>query len=360
MAPKPLSAQEMLELHKAPLYSVDGMAFNAGVIDLVGIVLAPGGDPSKVTPSLDPGVAFEWQYPTPTPGATKHYWYWPNAEQCGYRLRLDVGASQGIEAAFRLRFLFDGPDTKQGELRDTIFVPKDLRRYQNYPPPSLLARVQYCDNIGNVAVNGYSHYRRMRGLAEQYGIELTRARVLDWGCGHGRVIRHFDEVGPDIELHGVDIDGENASWAGQHLPRVRVLHGPLLPPLPYDTGAFDLVVGLSVMTHLTESVQRTWVHELERIIRPGGLALLSFSGDTDVAFSSCHLDRPYVEEYVRTGRGRDLRNTVLVGKIGDPEYYKDVKTSPRAVRELCSPHFEVLDVLECMFGYQDLAVLRRR
>jgi SAM-dependent methyltransferase len=357
--PNAFSAAEILKLHRAPLFSVDGVAFNAGVLDIAGLALAPGGDASAVRPVLDPDVVFEWQYPMPTPGAVDHYWYWPNAERCGYRLRLNVAASRDMGAAFRVCLVFAGPQSKHEAVRNTIFVPKDLRRYQNYPSQSQLARVQYYDNIGSVVVNGYSDYRRIRALAESYGVDLTRARVLDWGCGHGRVIRHFDEVGPNMELHGVDIDGENAAWAAQHLPRVRAIHGPLMPPLRYAMGTFDLVYGISVMTHLTESVQKAWVEELERIIRPGGLALLTFAGDTDVAFTSCWLDRAYVEEYIRTGRGKDLPATELVGKIDDPNYYRNVKTSSRIVRKLCEPYFEVLDVLECAFGYQDLAVLKR-
>jgi len=99
---------------------------------------------------------------------------------------------------------------------------------------------------------------------------------------------------------------------------------------------------------------------LERITHPGGLVLVTFSGDTDVAFTSRMLDQAYIDDYIASGRGHDLPSGDLVGKIDDPNYYKNVKVSAKAVRALCDPNFEVLDVLECMFGYQDLAVLRRR
>src|SRR5258708_33633028 len=81
-----LSAKQILGLHKAPLYSVDGFGLFDGFLDVVGLVLAPGGDPSKVGVDVDPGVEFQWHYPLPNPGAFEYYWYWPQSDQSPYRL----------------------------------------------------------------------------------------------------------------------------------------------------------------------------------------------------------------------------------------------------------------------------------
>jgi cyclopropane fatty-acyl-phospholipid synthase-like methyltransferase len=187
---------------------------------------------------------------------------------------------------------------------------------------------------------------------------LAAARILDWGCGHGRIIRHFDELVPDAELHGVDIDADNVDWIQRRLPCIKAIHGPLMPPLPYQESMFDCVFGLSVMTHLTETVQHAWLKELRRITRPGALVMLTFSGDTDVAFTSRALTQNYIDDYLARGRGADLPANDLASYIDDPDYYKNVKISASRVRRLLEPYFEVIDILECMFGYQDLAVLR--
>jgi SAM-dependent methyltransferase len=355
-----LSANQILGLHKAPLYSVDGFSLSDGFLDIVGLVLAPGGDPSKVRVDVDQGVEFQWHYPLPNPGAFEYYWYWPKSDQTQYRLRINLAESKNQDDAFRVRFIFDAPELTLSNLKDTFYVPKDINAYQNFPGASNLSRVQYFDNINGVVVRGYSDYRRLRAIAMNYGLDLNRAKILDWGCGYGRVIRHFSDIGPDADLHGVDIDLENVNWANDNLPRVSVIHGPLMPPLPYSDASFDFIFGISVMTHLPEHVQRAWLRELERITRAGALVLVTFSGDTDVAFTSRMLDQTYIDDYLKLGRGHDLPSDDLVGKIADPTYYKNVKVSAKAVRALCDPTFEVLDVLECMFGYQDLAVLRRR
>jgi SAM-dependent methyltransferase len=355
-----LSAEQILRLHKAPLYSVDGFSLSDGFLDVVGLVLAPGGDPSRVSVDVDQGVEIQWHYPLPNPAASEYYWYWPKSDQTQYRLRINLAESKNQDDAFRVRFLFDAPELTLSDLKDTFYVPKDINIYQNFPGASSLSRVQYFDNINGVAMRGYSDYRRLRAIAMHYGLDLSHAKILDWGCGHGRVIRHFANIGPDADLHGVDIDKENVSWAKDNLPRVSIIHGPLMPPLPYRDAAFDLVFGISVMTHLAEDLQRAWLSELQRVVRPGGLVLVTFSGDTDVAFTSRMLDQAYIDDYLASGRGRDLPSGDLVGKIDDPSYYKNVKVSANTVRALCGLNYDVLDVLECMFGYQDLAVLRRR
>jgi hypothetical protein len=111
------------------------------------------------------------------------------------------------------------------------------------------------------------------------------------------------------------------------------------------------------MTHLTEDIQRAWLGELRRVSRHDALVMLAFSGDTDVAFSSRGLDQAYISDYLARGVGRDLPSDDLRDQIDDPNYYKNVKVSAGAVRLLSRQYFDVIDVLECMFGYQDLAVL---
>jgi ubiquinone/menaquinone biosynthesis C-methylase UbiE len=354
------SADQILALHKAPLAAVDGFAVGNGRIEIAGMALAPDGDPHRVKVDLDQNIVFQLHYPLPSPGATKYYWYWPNADRIAFKLNIDLAASIPKADALRFTFGFDAPDVKLADLKNTFYVPLDLRRYMNVPSAEKLSRVQTFDTINGVVVRGYSDYRRIRAISEHYGLNIGSGKILDWGSGHGRVIRHFEEVGPDVELYGVDIDADNIHWAADHLPNVRCTHGPLMPPLPFADSTFNLVFGISVMTHLTPAVQAAWLAEIQRVLRPGGMALLTFSGDTDVAFNSYSMDQKWMADYIATGRGSDLPSGDLIGKIEDDDYYKNVKNAARIVHARCAEYFEVLDVLECMFGYQDLAVLRKR
>lgn len=115
-------------------------------------------------------------------------------------------------------------------------------------------------------------------------LELEGARVLDFGCGAGRVLRHIpDLVGPDGEAHGVDIDRASIDWLQIHGgPLVRAACVTETPGLPYPDGHFDLVYALSVFTHIVEN-WAGWLLELGRVLAPGGVLLATVIGPQTAA-----------------------------------------------------------------------------
>jgi SAM-dependent methyltransferase len=65
----------------------------------------------------------------------------------------------------------------------------------------------------------------------------------------------------------------------QHLRHVTAGTNRLAPPLPYADGQFDFVYALSVFTHLTLELEAAWLVELERVVKPGGVLLVTLQGD---------------------------------------------------------------------------------
>lgn len=101
--------------------------------------------------------------------------------------------------------------------------------------------------------------------------------VLDFGCGCGRVIRHWREL-ERPQLHGCDYNPLLVDWCAANLPFAEFRMNELEPPLPYEDDAFDLLYTISIFTHLDEPLQRRWADELRRVVRPGGLVVLTVSG----------------------------------------------------------------------------------
>ena len=101
--------------------------------------------------------------------------------------------------------------------------------------------------------------------------------VLDFGVGSGRVARHFGDRPWD--LHGCDCNPRAVAWCRDNLPFLTAAVNGLEPPAPYADDTFDLVYAFSVLTHLTDAVGRGWIAEWRRIVRPGGLLLVSTLGD---------------------------------------------------------------------------------
>ncbi len=83
------------------------------------------------------------------------------------------------------------------------------------------------------------------------GYELEGRRLLDFGCGAGRTLRHFLDDADSAEIWGCDIDQESIDWLEHNLcPPLHVVRNEAAPGLPFEDGHFDVVWALSVFTHL--------------------------------------------------------------------------------------------------------------
>ncbi len=123
-----------------------------------------------------------------------------------------------------------------------------------------------------------AHAALLDSLAAAGTEPRTLGRILDFGCGAGRVMRYWRGF-EGVELHGSDIVGDAVAWAAGALPFARFATNPLAGPLGYEDGMFGLVYALSVFTHLPVAMQRPWMVELLRVLRPGGLLYLTTHGD---------------------------------------------------------------------------------
>jgi len=108
-------------------------------------------------------------------------------------------------------------------------------------------------------------------------LDLRHARVLDLGCGSGRVMRQFSaEVDQGMELTGSEIDPASVAWVEAMLcPPFAVIEHEEAPPLDLPDGHFDLIYAMSVFSHITEH-WAAWALELHRLLRPGGVLIATF------------------------------------------------------------------------------------
>ena len=102
--------------------------------------------------------------------------------------------------------------------------------------------------------------------------------VLDFGCGCGRVTRYWEAFGGAVA--GSDVNGQAVDWCRDNLDFATFERNALAPPLRFDADSFDLAYALSVFTHLTAELQLAWRDELLRVLRPGGLLLLTTHGQS--------------------------------------------------------------------------------
>ena len=227
-SPSGLLASDMLALHATPLHAMQGLDFDGETLRISGIHLPPGGDPFSLSAHSTPGTPITFRYPLHSPGAADWYWYWPNVAWSAFQIEIDVSACTDHGPFYDLWFESDlgGPAfTELG--RNHLRIPKDLNAYQNFPGGDQLTRVQRFDHSRRVAMAGFNDFRQVNDLAEHHGVDVAAANVLDWGCGHGRVVRHFAQRVDAGETWGVDIDAENISWLQENVTSVRATTVPL-------------------------------------------------------------------------------------------------------------------------------------
>jgi SAM-dependent methyltransferase len=117
-------------------------------------------------------------------------------------------------------------------------------------------------------------------LRNGYAVENFEA-ILDFGCGCGRVLRHWGELPNGHRLYGTDMNPELIAWDQKHLNKIaKFAVNRLEPPLDYPDESFDFVYAVSVFTHLTEGLEFAWIDELRRVLKPGGLLMITVHGES--------------------------------------------------------------------------------
>jgi SAM-dependent methyltransferase len=120
-------------------------------------------------------------------------------------------------------------------------------------------------------------------------------RVLDFGCGSARMLRHFLGEAEQAEFWGCDIDGPSIAWMQENLcPPLHCFRNDPEPPLPFEGSYFDLIWATSVFTHIADRWSG-WLLELQRLLAPGGLLFATYHGEL---IWDAYLEEPYPEDEV--------------------------------------------------------------
>jgi SAM-dependent methyltransferase len=188
----------------------------------------------------------------------------------------------------------------------SVFMPPPVEKWP-LPDAKRMSRAHSASHTVSYRLVGFSAVRKIDLILQATqgrGIE-TFQRILDWGCGCGRVLRYLTDISGPLVM-GADIDSDNLQWLSANIPAATYVQLALHPPSPLPSNSLDLVIGISVFTHLNEQVQFEWLEELRRVLKPGGVAVVTVHGATAAAMS---------------GRSSLVRRVADRGFVAAPSYY---------------------------------------
>ena len=125
-------------------------------------------------------------------------------------------------------------------------------------------------------------------------------RVLDLGCGDGRLSAELDAA----ELTAADVSPTALERARRRLPGARVVELEPDAPLPFDDGAFDLVLCSETIEHVRDV--QLLLSEVRRVLRPGGVLALTTPANLPLGRPTDPLS-PHLRFFTRRSLRRILR-----------------------------------------------------
>jgi SAM-dependent methyltransferase len=123
---------------------------------------------------------------------------------------------------------------------------------------------------------GFSAYRLFKHCYEHHVAPIGHCNgILDFGCGWGRIIRFFLKDVEPSRLWGCDPVDAMINICKRDNPWCNFTTINTKPPTPFGDATFELIYGFSVFSHLSEEMHNVVLAELSRILKPGGLLIVT-------------------------------------------------------------------------------------
>ena len=244
---------------------------------------------------------------------------------------------------------------------DYVIVPKDVsgadRETDALPIPPQKLWLGY-----NYPAHGNAHVGTMLEIVYASGFSFEPGdRILDLGCGAGRMIRHLREFASTCEIWGADISAEHIYWCQHNLsPPFHFLTTTRLPHLPFEDRSFRFIYCGSLLTHI-DDLTDAWLLELHRLLAEDGRLYVTihdqhtFELFDDERHASADIVKTIKSFPLFAQTGSDF-SFLSVGREGDPQVFYDIDYFRRKVSSM----FEVLSVTEEAYFYQTAVLLKRK
>jgi SAM-dependent methyltransferase len=188
-----------------------------------------------------------------------------------------------------------------GKLKELLDAPLPSMDLTISPEDDMLGP----EEVGRAAYLGVarSALRAVRLALTLTGRELPQ-NILDFGCGHGRVLRALKAAFPDARLTACDLEKSGVDFCA-HTFGATPLYATKRPAEVPLSGAFDLIWCGSVLTCIAPALFEELLTLLRNHLSPGGLLLFTTHG------------RHVAERFRAGSESYGLAEAALAGLVAD-------------------------------------------
>jgi ubiquinone/menaquinone biosynthesis C-methylase UbiE len=213
----------------------------------------------------------------------------------------------------------------------------------------------------NYPEHGELHASTMLELVHASGLAFAPGdRILDLGCGAGRMIRHLEHLAESCEIWGTDISAEHIYWCKANLsPPFHFATTTRVPHLPFEDRSFRLVYCGSVFTHI-DDLADAWLLELHRILAPDGRLYVTIHDEDSVRWfdddpHATPLSRKLLEDETYQ-RAKHSAGLISIDRDDQSQVFYQREHFSKMARSM----FEIESVTPGAYFYQTAFVLRRK
>lgn len=196
----------------------------------------------------------------------------------------------------------------------------------------------------------FSLYRDViKGAMSRAGKSLNNeSLILDFGCGAGRLLYAFrDQLDVSRIMSGCDLNERAVNWC-KRLGYKSVIQNRAHELIAFPDNSFNLVVAVSVFTHLEIALQHHWAAEIARILQPGGALFMTTHGANFFPkLLQSYLNHPNANHMEFFHLGGD-------GLFADLRFSGGADADPQGQREVATAHTN--DAVRRIFTKFDIAI----
>ena len=219
--------------------------------------------------------------------------------------------------------------------------------------------LRYYDAVRMYFQGGEWNAAEIAAVVREHGFPIADARsVLEFACGWGRVTRHLVHLMDRSRLTVSDVDPAAVQFVCRKLG-VGGFPSAIDPHDLRHDDRYDLVLIVSLFSHLPLADWGPWLDRLGRLLHPGGTLAFSTLGMHAFDVNVPDVERGAFEEVAEGFFYRAANETR--GRLGT-DHYGLAYVADGRVRDLVGRHFPGRMVAACpraLNGFQDVYVVER-